>query len=190
MKTFTLDTNCLLDVDEGRDAAPFVKKLVEAARDGKADVAMVASSASERQKDDSFLDNIRTFKERMGRVGFGHLEILPTLAIFGFNFLDNTLIGSDDMENRENLIYKTMFPTSPAEWVDYAAAAAVEVHDRTSRAHLRWRNQILDAQAFWAHDFHGRDVFVTSDRRFQRLEGAPEFPNALVRAPHEAVALL
>jgi hypothetical protein len=47
--TFTLDTNCLIDVDDGRPAAPYVLRLIEAADKGVADVALVASSASERQ---------------------------------------------------------------------------------------------------------------------------------------------
>ena len=72
--------------------------------------------------------------------------------------------------------------------MDYAAAAGADPEDETSGAFLRWRNLILDAQAFWAHEHHGRHVFVTSDEKFKRLVGKPEFPEAVVKEPHEAAA--
>ena len=57
MTTFTLDTNCLIDLEEGRAGAESVTELVEAHRTGIADVAVATVTASERQKDGGFLEN-------------------------------------------------------------------------------------------------------------------------------------
>jgi len=46
---FTLDTNCLIDLDEGRRNGPLVRALADA-RPARANVAFVAISASEKQK--------------------------------------------------------------------------------------------------------------------------------------------
>ena len=47
IQKFTLDTNCLIDVEDGRPAAIYVKQILRAALDGIADVAMVASAIEE-----------------------------------------------------------------------------------------------------------------------------------------------
>jgi hypothetical protein len=75
-------------------------------------------------------------------------------------------------------------------WVDYATWKEVPKEDKTTPAYLRWRNQILDAQALWAHEHAERDVFVTSDQRLLRLNGHIDFPDMLVKTPEEAIKLL
>jgi hypothetical protein len=60
--TFTLDTNCLIDVAENRPARDSVLRLIAAADRGTADVAMVASSASERQPGGGYLETFTSFK--------------------------------------------------------------------------------------------------------------------------------
>ena len=91
---------------------------------------------------------------------------------------------------REALIYGTMFPGSAVEWEDYAVAANADIDDKTSKAYMNWRKQMMDTQAFWAHDFNDRDIFVTSDNDFRPLEGHPDFPKAVIRNPREAAELL
>ena len=66
MLTFTLDTNCLVAVDEGRPEAAAVRILAEAHVRGCADVAIVAISASERQRDGKMLDNFSQFRGTRG----------------------------------------------------------------------------------------------------------------------------
>lgn len=50
MITLTLDTNCIIDVAEERPSAVHVRGFLEAARTGTINLALVASSASERQQ--------------------------------------------------------------------------------------------------------------------------------------------
>lgn len=81
-----------------------------------------------------------------------------------------------------------MFPNSQHQWVDFAMVNKVDPKDIESKQHHKWRNKILDAQAFWAHDHAGRDVFVSSDGKFKRLL-TPEFGNPKICTPEEAVKI-
>ena len=190
MLKLTLDTNCLIDVAEDRDRAPFVKQLLRAAQTGEAEVALVASSAAERQRSRDFLSNFSLFEERRTALGFGGLPLLLPIARQDMAFLNHCLFGGVESLTRESEIYLTLFPSSPVEWADYAEARGHDAANRSGDGYARWRNQILDAQAFWAHEHAGHDVFVTSDARFKVLEKHPAFPQACIRVPEEAVALL
>ena len=137
IQKFTLDTNCLIDVEDGRPAAIYVKQILRAALDGIADVAMVASSASERQKDNSFLTRFEYFEHRRKVLGFDHVPIIHPLLRWDIGFWDQGLYASATSEARENLIYRILFPNSPIEWPDYAAQQAVQIEDLNSRAYRR-----------------------------------------------------
>ncbi len=49
MLTFTLDTNCIIAVEDERPEAEHIRKLAEAHSQGVADVSLVAMSASENE---------------------------------------------------------------------------------------------------------------------------------------------
>lgn len=187
---FTLDTNCLIDVDEARPTASAVLAVLQASREGRAIVAMAASSASERQQNCDFLQSINVFRDRMSRLGFGDVELLPGILRCGIGFLDNGLLADDEMCAREVQIFSTLFPTHAVEWAAYAAQKGVDPEARDAPHYLKWRNKILDAQAYWAHEHHNRNVFVTSDNNFRRLNGAAGFPDANVLEPEDAAALV
>lgn len=188
--TFTLDTNCLIDVEEQRPAAVHVIRLLNAHAAGLVDIALVASSASERQPEGGFLEDMATFEERCRRLGFGGLDLLKPIMRWGVGFWNNGYWSWAEGEAREKEIYLAMFPTSPHEWSDFARHQGVDVADTSSSAYFRWRNQILDAQAYWAHENARRGTFVTSDKRFKKLEKMTTFSNASVKTPEEGVALL
>ncbi len=80
-----------------------------------------------------------------------------------------------------------MFPTSPYEWPQYAITDGTDLDDIGSHSYSRWRNKILDAQAFWRHDNAQREIFVTSDQRFSVLEWHEDFPDAIIKNPDEAI---
>jgi len=188
--TFTLDTNCLIDVADERPAAEHVRELMSAHNGGRISVALVASSASEKQQGGGFLESLSIFDARRTALGFGSLPLLPPIARFNVSFFNHGLMCDHAMLAREHAIFTALFPTSPPEWSDYAAAKGLDPEDRASARYLRWRNQLLDAQAFWSHDHVRRDVFVTSDRRFRVLTGHPLFPEAAICNPQEAAAML
>ncbi len=190
MLKFTLDTNCIIDVDCKRPSAPAVIALADAAKTGRADVALVASSASERQAGDYFLENFEVFQDRASSLGFGNLPILRPIARWGMAFWGHGVWDGPELRARENAIYRALFPQSPYEWADYATSKGVDPEDKPSPAYFRWRNQILDAQAYWAHENARRDIFVTSDGRFKVLEENGAFPSARICLPEEALATL
>lgn len=190
MLKFTLDTNCIIDLDEGRPAALSIKRLITAHHGQKADLAIVASSASERQIDGGFLSNMMSFCERAERVGLGGLELLKPIGRYGVGFWDNCVWAGADAVAREAHIFSVLFPTCPIDWHKFAKSRNVAADDYSSPAYQRWRNRILDAQAFWAHDANARDVFVTSDVNFRRLSGHVAFNTARICAPTDAAALV
>jgi len=190
MISFTFDTNCLIDVAEDRPAAVHIRTLLTAAENGQADLALVASSASERQKGNTFLASLAIFEERRAALGFGKLPLLPSIARWGVSFFSHSVYASPEGAEREALIYSVLFPASPVEWADYAALKGADLDDQAAPAYMRWRNQMLDAQALWAHDSARREVFVTSDQRLGIIDGHPSFPRMVVKTPVEAIALL
>lgn len=190
MTTFTLDTNCLIDMVEDRPAAVHIRALLAARVKGAADLALVASSASERQQGGTFLASMAIFEERRNALGFDGLPLLPSIGRWGVSFFDHSVWGSEEGSAREAAIYSLLFPSSPIEWTEYAAARGADVNNMISPAWMRWRNQMLDAQALWAHDHTGRDVFVTSDQRLRILNDHPDFSAITIRTPGEAVGLL
>lgn len=112
MLKFTLDTNCIIDVAEERPAARHVRRLLDAAGSGIISLALVASSASERQQAGGFLESAALFKERCASLGFGNLELLLPLARWNFSFWDMALWAGPESEAREEAIYRILFPRS------------------------------------------------------------------------------
>jgi hypothetical protein len=62
LTTFTLDTNCLIAIDEDRPEAIPVRALADAAAVGSVGVAIVAISASEKQQGGGVIQNFGDFR--------------------------------------------------------------------------------------------------------------------------------
>jgi len=71
---FTLDTNCIIAVDESRPEAAAIRWLADAHACGKADVAVVAIMASERQRCGQWLEGFQTFETRLTSLAWGILD--------------------------------------------------------------------------------------------------------------------
>lgn len=193
MITFTLDTNCLIDIEDERPSAAHIRRLLIAHSKTIAHVAMVVSSASENRPGENgprLPRHFAEFEERRHAAGLAHLDILPTITRLDISFIDFGLITDEGAILRENQIFKVLASGSDPSWASTARQKSVDPRDVSSRDFLRWRNKMLDAQAFWAHEHANRDVFVSSDRRFKNLVKSPDFPTARVHTPAEAAALL
>lgn len=189
--TFTFDTNCLIDIAEDRQNAAHIHKLLAHHKNHEVDIALVASSASERQQGEKvFLDDFQLFDARRKALGFGTAQLLPSIGRYDVSFFGHSLSGSDDAIAREHAIFRVLAGGSDPEWTEYAASKELDVSDKTAPGYFRWRNKMLDAQAFWAHDHAKRDVFVTSDKRFKNLNNHVDFPTAHVVTPMEATDLI
>jgi hypothetical protein len=191
MLSFTLDTNCLIDILDDRPMATYVRALGEAHRAQTADVALVSISASERQRDQSALPTFTVFENRVAEAGLAHVQQLLPMAYWGLVYWDHCIWSDEEMGRRERLIHSILFPSIPFSWADFAAANKFDSNAVESWEARAWRNAFCDRQMFWAHDHHGRDVFVTSDANFRkRLNRSAEFATARIMTPMEAAALL
>lgn len=191
MLSFTLDTNCIIDVAEKRQPAGAIEQLVQAHRNRDADVAFVSVSASERQKGDAYLDSYDEFKRRIADLGLGDVPLLGTIAHFGIGFWGIGIYGgSPAMIARERLIHESLFAAVEYEWPRFAARMGLAPDNIRSPLARRWRNAFCDRQMYWAHDHNNRDWFVTSDKNFFRLVGHAQFPNAQVCRPEDAINML
>lgn len=188
---FTLDTNCLIAVEDNRPGKEAVLTLVAAARDGRADVAMVASCASERQIGGGYLTSIDSLITRLEGLGFGHLELLKPIAAYDVSFYDHGIYPSAEQQALQNEIFNALFPTTLPSWTHHATDLGINSANFDGPEGWKWRNKLLDAQALWAHLDNERDIFVTSDKNFsKRLLTHPRFGDVVIATPTEALHVL
>lgn len=120
MLSFTLDTNCIIDIAVARPCASAIRSLATAHAEHRADVALVAVSASERQSGDTYFENYSDFATRMMTLGLGHLTVLKPMLYRGIGFWGQGLWPSADMKDREHAIHDALFPNVSFEWLDFA----------------------------------------------------------------------
>ena len=190
MRTFTFDTNCIIDIDLNRPPAYSIKEILAAHRSGNAHAAFVAVSASERQQGDYYLTSYDQFLERLRALGLDDIPQIQGLAYCDLSYWDHALYADPAALTRERQIHEVLFPSIEFEFADFAQMAGIS-KDRISSARAqKWRNAWCDRQMLWSHDYHSRDVFVTSDRNFRKLISCQGFEKLAVCTPQEAVALL
>lgn len=191
MKKLTLDTNCIIDLEENRPNAKYIRRLIDAHCSGDISIALAKVSASERQKGDRLMENFAEFQDRVEAVGLGDLEQLSGIAFYGFGFWGHGYYGgTEDMTRLDEQIHSVLFPKIDYSYADFVSAIAPEDDAAITRATWKWRNAFCDRQMFWAHEYHNRDVFVSSDRNFKKLEGQNFCPSAVIFSPSEASASL
>lgn len=167
-RTYTLDTNCIYDIEDGRPNASYILDLVARHVAGAANVAVVAISASERQKDGEPLHDFGMFRERLSRLGLGQLEILKPMAYWDIAYWGWALWSSPKAEALEKSLHDIMFPEAAFLLEDCEAAASDLIE-----AKRKWINRKCDVQALWSHINAGRDVFVTNDFVFHQETKKP-----------------
>jgi hypothetical protein len=162
--TFTLDTNCIIALENAEPAAAAIRLLVNAhGRDG-VDVAIGAISASERQRGGGMVQNFSEFQARLAALGMEGLRILAPMAYFDISFWDWAVWTNDEMQRMERSIHDILFPNVEFVWQDYCRARGMDPAPNLPTG--RWRNCKCDVQAMWCHIHAARDVFVTSDENF------------------------
>lgn len=164
MPTFTLDTNCIIALENNEPAARAIRALVDAHERGDANVAVVAISASERQMDRQHLENFAGFQQRLANLGLGTLEILRPILYWDITFWDWSLGAGDKELALERQIHDVLFPAAPFLWPDFCTANGLDA--AASPLNSKWRNHKCDVLALWSHIHQARDVFVTSDGNF------------------------
>ncbi|WP_104666922.1 hypothetical protein [Ensifer adhaerens] len=190
MLNLTLDINCFADVEESRPIRGDILKITEAARRGEADVAILASSSFECQPGGGSFNRLADFRARMVEIGLGEITLLRPIARHGRSFHGFGIMSDEAAVLRERLIFRTLFPTIPARWSDFAAINGLDKRDLCSAGAWKWRNCLGAAQTFWAHENAQRDIFVTSDQSFSRLRNKAEFAGAVILTPTQTAQML
>ena len=190
VRSFTLDTNCIIAVDEQRAEANAIRTLAHAHASGTARVAIVAISASERQRNSRRIKNFTEFQTRITSLGLGHLEILLPMGYWDITFWDQMLWVGDEMEQLEKRIHDVLFPEIEFSFLEFCQARGM---DKDQIGSAVWRNAKCDVQALWSHIHHCREFFVTSDRNFHTAMKKPSLialgANEIVY-PAEAASLI
>lgn len=191
MLSFTLDTNCIIAVDEARAEAVAVRALAEAHAAGTANVGLCAISASENQKTGGQLENFSEFQRRITSLELAHLELLYPMFYWDVTFFDASLMSDDAMQSLEMQIHEVLFPDVPFLWSDYCHSHGLNPASAT--LDRNWRNKKCDVQAFWCHTFHKREVFVTTDDKFHAATKKPKLialAGGRIESPLTAATLL
>lgn len=139
MASFTLDTNCIIAIANSEATAPAIRTLVEAHKTEKANVAVVAISASERQSGGGVIKNFDEFRARLRDLGLGHLEILKPIMYWDMTFWDWCLWADDGMQALERKIHEILFPSVEFLWQDYRRSCGIDPNTGSDPSG-RWRN--------------------------------------------------
>ncbi len=168
MRSFTLDWNCVIALENVEPQGESVSLLVDAHRARRADVALLATSASESLRNKTFPGSYKDFEERVQRAGLSDLPVLLTPAVVSLTFIERSyIVDQSDYSGLRDRIWSLLFPTISQE------APLTWEHDPEEELYSsslsRWRNAWCDVHSLITHMDHGRDVFVTSNtKHFQK----------------------
>ena len=161
---FTLDTNCIIDIEENRPNHQHLSDLVKLHKSNDINVAVSAISASEWQQTAEEASDFKIFQQKLSNVGFSELEILLPPMYWGISSYWGYWVWLDENDTLERDIHNILFPAIEFLWVDYVAA-----HNKNIDAVDNiWRNAKCDVLALWCHIKNDGDIFVTSDSNFYK----------------------
>lgn len=150
----TLDTNCIIDLEENRPNSEHVRQLVSAWKSGRVELAVAAVSASENQKDGVANRSFAAFENKLSNVGLTAVHHLLPLAFWDLSYWDHALSSDSEMEKLESEIRGVLFP-------------GISVTPPTKpEENSQWRNQLCDVLVVWSCIHHQWGALVTGDRNF------------------------
>lgn len=155
-RRFVLDTNCIIDLEEDRENARALRELIDAWKSGHIDLAVVAVSASENQKDGLAGRDFSAFEAKLARAGLTGVTMLLPLMMWDVSFWDHALWTNPEMEALANRLRDALFPN------------AGEYPPSDVASNSKWRNQLCDAVVAWSCIYHAWPCLVTSDGNFHK----------------------
>jgi hypothetical protein len=179
MNKFTLDTNCIIDLEEDRPDAVFIREIVHAWKHGQIELAVVAVSASENQKSGTTNSHFFEFERKLENVGLAGAAHLLPLMKWDLFYWDHALWANAEMEQLATAIQNVLFPNTqfvpPKNNIDQNSS---------------WRNKQCGVLTAWSHAFHKWDYLVTRDSNFHKHKVAlRELGVAEILHPQDAVQL-
>jgi hypothetical protein len=159
----TLDTNCIIDLEESRAPAAALLSLIGMHEQGVIRLRVAGISASERQPGGHYAPNFGLFRQKLVNVGLGGVEILKPIGYWDVTYYEWCLWTNDKLVELERQIHSILFPNIEFAYTDYCTARGVM---DTSQVDRKWRNAKCDVLAMWCHIYNGGRIFVTSDPNF------------------------
>jgi len=191
----TLDWNCVIEVEEQRDQSSHVVQLLELHEQGIIEVALLAVSASENSKSKRFPGSAALFQERVQKLGWSHLPIVPMPDIWGLSYWDFAYWVSDgaQFEREFSAIWDVIARNVARDFRDHITAENDAMDNvLQSESLAKWRNAWCDVMSAYCHIHERRDVFVTLNTRdFQKhIKSLAKLGMAQIFEPRELVECL
>lgn len=164
----TFDTNCIIALEENRNEARDLHRIVQSATERSLKLRVVAISASERQADGDISESFGDFEAKIAKVGLQEAEILLPPFVWDVTYWDHCIWATDEDWKQAEEIHRILFPTCPFEYEDYCRR--FDLDPIAPDVDRRWRNRVIDTLALWSHIYNGGGVFVTSDNDFHGPE--------------------
>lgn len=159
----TIDTNCIIALDENRPQALVLRQLISLSDAKRIELRVPAISASEKQKDNRYLGNFKHFKERLVRLGLESAKIIYTLNYLGVTYIGTSVLGGPTLMMLEREIHEILAPNRPIHW-----SGDIKENSESIKRWHKWRNTKCDVMAFWSHVWYGGGIFVSDDANFSR----------------------
>jgi hypothetical protein len=192
---FTLDWNCVIEVEEQRRQAAAVQALIAAHRSGQVEVALLAASASENTRSKMLPGNASLFKARVSALNWDDLPLVPMPGIWGLSYWGHAYDVADTaaFEHKFGDIWAVIAPRVARDPQEHLKESqSLEGGAIQSEALSRWRNTWCDVMSAYTHIQEKQEVFVTNNTRdFQdHHEALAILGMACIVTPRDAVKLL
>lgn len=155
MKHLTLDTNCLLSLDNKEPGHEYIQKIQNHKyHTERFDVCVVVTTASE-----NLLNNINpyeAFQALLKRTGFGYCQILKPTGTYNLNLWNKAVYATPDDIQLEDMIWKILFPGKNSEYPKPGSPESVK----------KWKNRMCDCQMLHSHIKYAGDIFITQDNNY------------------------
>ncbi|MBI5071984.1 hypothetical protein HZB93_03810 [Candidatus Falkowbacteria bacterium] len=153
MYKITLDTNCLIDIEERRTGYENILEIYNLHRNKKIQIAVVASSAVDKKISKRPITNFMEFRVWLKNIGFEDIEFLCPICYTNISFMDYSVLSGPELEKLDHEIHAVLFPKLPFE------GPSPEIR-------AKWVNAKNDVLIMWAHIWNKRDFFITRDGNF------------------------
>lgn len=164
----TLDWNCVIEVEEDRPQAAFVRDLIDRHWKGQFEVALLAASASENSRSKRFPGNATMFVERVSALGWKDLPLVPMPAVIGLSYWGFCYYVKDSEKFRRDMdaLWRAIAPNVPQKPSDHLPPGMTLSDGTIQSEHLwKWRNTWCDVISAYSHVHERRDIFVTNNTR-------------------------
>jgi hypothetical protein len=158
----TIDTNCIIGLEEERDYAPIIRDLIQMNKSGDIQLQVVAISASEKQPDGRMAENYSLFRDRLKRSELDAAKVLHPPMILGITYLGSGRLNWREMIIFRHEVHSILWPNSPEELKDFEKT----VDTSKPGWQWKWRNKLCDTLAYACHLEAGGGLFVSNDNVF------------------------